>query len=92
MADVLSTDVFTLGQQLTFVVLGAVANRGGAQKASALYASSPNNKVFYQRGGVAAGTPASGKTWVIVEFDNATAATLADKLGTWAPPTGTLPT
>jgi len=91
MADVLSTTTNILGQQLVRIVTEAIANRGGAQKASALYALDPNRKVFFQIAGSAAGTVPTGKTWVMIEFDNVTAAALADKLATWQPPTGTLP-
>lgn len=91
MADVMSTTAITLGQQLCDIVRQAIANRGGAQKATAIAAIAPKNGVFFTIAGDTPPVVAAGKTAVTVLFDNATVATLADQIGTWAPPTGALP-
>lgn len=91
MADVVSTSAYVLGQQAADAVRQAIANRGGLQKASALYSLAPQTGVFFTVAGSTPPVVASGKTCVSIIFDNTTLQALADKGITWVPPTGSMP-
>lgn len=91
MATVVSTDAFILGQQCARIVAQAIANRGGAQKATALYSIAPKLDVYFTVAGSTPAVVATGKTAVTIIFDNTTAQALADRFATWVPETGALP-